>query len=338
MKRSIKIVLPIKSLFLAFLLIGSNFAQSQVERKIMVEHFTNTRCSICASKNPGLVTNLKNNPKVQHISYHPSSPYSSCVLNKHDVMANDDRTKYYSIYGGTPRLVLQGKALSTSTNFSSGTLFSSAEGKMSAISVRVENIKQGNDSLTAKISVKTEATHSLSNMHLYVVAVEDTVFYNAPNGEKTHYDVFRKVLIDQDITLASNVGDSVVFFARSANHMDWQAGRMYVAAMVQSNDTKEMEQSNNSKSQSKPVLSVSNEIATEFVQVFPNPASESIKLSSTIPGQKQFRVLDISGKLIQAGSFTNVRNIDVAAYKNGMYFIEIESDKGLFSKKVQVLH
>jgi len=80
---------------------------AQVQKNVVVEHFTNTRCGICASRNPGFFTNLNNNPDVIHLAIHPSSPYSSCVFNQHNSVDNDDRTNYYGIYGGTPRLVVQ---------------------------------------------------------------------------------------------------------------------------------------------------------------------------------------------------------------------------------------
>ncbi len=44
---------------------------------------------------------------VVHVSYHPISLYSNCQFNQLNPQENDDRTKYYGVFGSTPRLVIQ---------------------------------------------------------------------------------------------------------------------------------------------------------------------------------------------------------------------------------------
>lgn len=90
---------------------------AQVPRNIIVEHFTNTKCSVCASRNPGFQTNLNAHPDVRQISIHPSSPYSTCLLSQQNTVDNDARTNYYGVYGGTPRLVINGTVISASVNY-----------------------------------------------------------------------------------------------------------------------------------------------------------------------------------------------------------------------------
>jgi hypothetical protein len=70
------------TLFAASLLLNLGLIYAQVAKKTIVEHFTNTKCSICASRNPGFHTNLNANPAIQSISIHPSSPYSTCFLSQ----------------------------------------------------------------------------------------------------------------------------------------------------------------------------------------------------------------------------------------------------------------
>src|SRR5260221_7207968 len=78
---------------------------AQVAKKIIVEHFTNTDCSICAALDPGFYANLNAHPGVLHLSIHPSAPYPNGLLYKQNATANDARTNYYGVYGSTPRLV-----------------------------------------------------------------------------------------------------------------------------------------------------------------------------------------------------------------------------------------
>ena len=70
-----------KNLLFSNFLFLSIFGISQVQQNVIIEHFTNTRCGICGVRNPGLYTNISEYPEIIHIAFHPSSPYSTCVLN-----------------------------------------------------------------------------------------------------------------------------------------------------------------------------------------------------------------------------------------------------------------
>src|SRR5688572_14710898 len=96
------------------ILVVSTFAQTP--RQVIVEHFTNTRCSICASKNPGFYSLLHGSyPQVLHIAYHPSAPYSNCYFSLQNPTENNSRTNYYGVYGSTPRAVIQGNVIPIKT-------------------------------------------------------------------------------------------------------------------------------------------------------------------------------------------------------------------------------
>ena len=110
---------------------------SQVPKKVVVEHFTNTNCSICASRNPGFYTNLHNQTGILHLAVHPSSPYPNCLLYQQNGTANDARTNYYGIYGSTPRLVINGNVISGGTNYSSSSIFTPYLGLTSPASIRI---------------------------------------------------------------------------------------------------------------------------------------------------------------------------------------------------------
>jgi hypothetical protein len=70
-----------------------------------------------------------------HMAVHPSRPYASCVLSQHNPTENDDRAKYYGIFGGTPRVVVQGEAKPVSQNFGAKSLYSDELGDSSAIGI-----------------------------------------------------------------------------------------------------------------------------------------------------------------------------------------------------------
>src|SRR5215207_809064 len=100
-----------KVLFAASLLIAIS-AVAQVPKKIMVEHFTNTKCPVCTARNPGFYANFNSQPNVLHLAVHPSQPYSACLLYQQNAAENNLRTQYYSgVFGSTPRLVINGNII-----------------------------------------------------------------------------------------------------------------------------------------------------------------------------------------------------------------------------------
>lgn len=224
-------------------MLGST-AFAQVPRKIVVEHFTNTVCGICAFRNPPFYVNLANQGDALHIAYHPSAPYSSCILNQHNVAGNDDRTLYYNTYGSTPDFFFQG--VFTIGDVSLPTVFDPYEGMTSPATIRIVQTAIETDSINVRVVVETNSTHSLAPQRLYVALVEDTVFYNAPNGENEHYDVFRTALTPASgisAILPATVGDSLNLDVTVATRPDWDLDRMYAIAILQDATTKAVEQS-----------------------------------------------------------------------------------------------
>jgi hypothetical protein len=176
------------------------------------------------------------------------------------------------------------------------------------------------------VVLRVTENHSLTDMNLYIAAAEDTVFYNAPNGEKTHYNVFRKVLINQSVQLPSAVGDSIVLFARTDMDSDWEAERMFAIAMLQNSSTKSMEQVEWSKGQEaeQTTLSVAKQEKYAY-QVYPNPATSILYLSAMSSGNTEYRVLNLEGQTVLSGAFISEAQISLEGLKSGMYFISLAS-------------
>jgi hypothetical protein len=305
-------------------------SQAQVAKKVVVEHFTNTICSNCASRNPGFFTNLDNHPEVLHLAIHPSSPYSSCLLNQHNVVENDGRTNYYSIYGGTPRLVVQGNVIGAGTNYGSASIFSPHTGTTSPASIRVAQSKFGSDSLRVTVSVKAESEHSLGALRLLVALAEDTIFYNAPNGETEHYNVFRKSLSGfegQQIYLPLVVGDSVQFTASTPMSQDWDPERIFTMVILQEETSKEVVQAEAVS----PALNSSTPIEDEFqlsFRVFPNPARETLQIESEAKGPLQGQLFSLLGRQISQFTFQNQFSLDVRDLNSGVYWLRFRDEDG----------
>lgn len=300
---------------------------AQVPQKVVVEHFTNTLCSVCASRNPGFNSNLNNQSGVIRLSVHPSSPYSACLLNQHNVADNDGRTNFYGIYGSTPRLVIQGTNIPTSANYSASSLFTPYIGQTSPASIRINQTRFGNDSIRAEIIIKTEAAHNLGNLALFVALAEDTVFYNAPNGEIRHYNVLRKALTTVSgvsLSLPANVGDSVVFTFSSPNNPAWNFMRINTFAILQEAGNKAVVQAEYYPSQNTSPNAVEEAHAPAF-SVFSTGLLLVVRDELfTLP--RTLTLFDASGRIVlQQLLVQSYSETDLSALAEGIYYYSISS-------------
>ncbi|MCH2043052.1 MAG: T9SS type A sorting domain-containing protein [Saprospiraceae bacterium] len=330
---------------LAILGLCSEFGFSQINKKIIVEHFTNTRCGICANRNPGFYSNLNNQADAIHLSIHPSSPYSSCVFNQHNVSENDARTNYYGIYGSTPRLVINGEVISANTNYGAASLFDPYENQTSAAEIKIEQEKFGADSIQTTVTVYTVGTHNLDTLSLFVSMVEEIVFYNAPNGESTHHDVFRKALTSttgMGILLPTTVGDSLSYSFTQTVDADWDVSKMYVLATLQEKTNKALvqAQSIDPDSTSTTVVGAPTSISTTQneafkVNIFPNPSQNFVNVQLENGGtQSQLELWTMNGQLIQQQVLEHTLELDITMLPKGIYLIKIQNEKGSYTQKL----
>jgi hypothetical protein len=331
-----KTKMKVFQMFLA-VMAGCTSLQAQVPKKVVVEHFTNTLCSVCASRNPGFNTNLNAQNGVIRLSVHPSSPYSSCVLNQHNVADNDGRTNYYGIYGSTPRLVIQGVTIPTSASYNAASLFTPYIGQTSPASLRIAQTRFGNDSIRSVIIVKTEAAHSLGSLQLFVALAEDTIFYNAPNGEMRHYTVLRKALSGVSgvaLNLPANIGDSLVFIFSSLSNSAWDFARINTFVVLQQTQNKEVVQAEYFPAQNTLPTSVF-ESPQESVQVYSTGTALVVNQPAVI-SPRTIRLYDISGRIVWQQALTSSSEvIDWNALTEGMYLYMItEENKFIQSGKV----
>ncbi len=227
---------------------------SQQTQTVIVEHFTNTRCSICAARNPAFYDLLDDYPEVLHIAYHPSSPYSTCIFSQHNPVENDARTNYYGIYGGTPRVVVQGEIIQPQNPLLMASQIEEKLGQSANYSVSVEQI-QSNDQEAEVAIVIRKTGSSETELSLYAVIAEKEIDYNSPNGETVHHDVFRKVLIDVPVSLL-NIGDSLILNESYSIDNEWIANQMYVAVMLQDVSSKSILQSASFRTTVKPTINI----------------------------------------------------------------------------------
>lgn len=72
------------------------------------------------------------------------------------------------------------------------------------------------------------------------------------------------------------------------------------------------------------------------VGVYPNPAYNSIRIvNNSNERVKQISIFNLSGQLMLQ-TYTADKKIDVSAFNSGMYIVQIETEKSVYSKKLMV--
>lgn len=330
----------IKTLFSIVVFMAlSAMVYAQIPQKVIVEHFTNTRCSICASssKNPAFYDNLANHPGVLHISYHPSSPYSNCFFNLHNPSENDDRTKYYGTFGSTPDLIVQGKLNPLSTPFGSPDVFSPYLNQTAAFTIEILQTKTLDEKIEATVNLTTVIEHNYTGGQFLIALAEKVVNYDAPNGEDVHYDVFRKALtdIEGDAIDLPAVGESVTFSYAIDKDEAWDFSQMFVYAILNDPESKEVLQSE-AADPSDNVTSTDESALFLNATIYPNPVQDILQINLDQGVRAEMEILNAAGSVLEQVSFETTAIVSVNDFAPGIYFLKIESEKGRLFHKVIV--
>ncbi|PQJ12847.1 hypothetical protein CJD36_003640 [Flavipsychrobacter stenotrophus] len=327
-----------KHIAIAVLGLNSFYSHAQQVPKVVVaEHFTNTWCSICASKNPPFFANLANFSQVLHVAYHPSAPYPGCPLSMHNASEADARTNFYGIYGGTPRVVIQGNVLGSGTSFADPNIFSSVSGSTSSFVMAVDLSRIGTDSLQAEIRIRKTDTSSLTSAMLYAVATEDTVVLASgnANGEPRNYDVFRKSFVGNasiSVTLPAAVGDSIVIAKRIATSSVWVLSRMTATAMLQDANKVAIQAVRSAKIPQTSGIDVANN--TDLIEVYPNPATSQLFIKKLPSSTMRYQMINLSGSVVSNGEVdSSLSFIAVDQLPAGIYVLSL-SGAGMMYRSV----
>ncbi len=317
----------------AFTVAALSLANAQnVPQYVLTEHFTNSRCSVCASRNPAFYTLIgQHESEVHHLSVHPSVPYSNCVFYLANPTENNQRTGFYDI-SGTPRVVLNGTLVPLAAQLLPAATLNAALGQTSPVYVQVTETGS-----TVNVRIHTVGTKPAGDYVLYTAFAEKEVNYNAPNGENLHHDVFRDMLsnIDGDPITLPETGQSVAYQYTKTTSPDWNPAQMYGLAWVQNTQDKVVL---NSGTKFDPVVSGLDEAPQATLQISPNPASD--RLYAVIPDGEPVaaEIFAVNGSLVQADYTVNGNQVvmDVATLESGIYFVRVKSESGTFTGKIVI--
>ncbi len=314
----------------------SAVASSQTPKRIVAEHFTNSRCSSCAGQNPSFNNTLAANPGILRISYHPTSPFASCIFAQHNPSENDARTNFYGLYGSTPRVAVNGSPLSNNPNpFQNPNLYVPYQNQTSPFQLKMEQKKEA-DTLRIRCVLTSLAEPPSGSLRLYAAVAEDTVFYNSPNGENRHYNVFRKTFFGPDgITFAAPpLGDSLVWEGKMGRNQVWNFSRIFAYSIVQNVANRLLQQSHYTRPSDQTLTRVKNSVSQPEFEIFSKSDIGHYKIRLKESGLIKVVLLDALGRRVHAipGSFTS--EADFSLKKPGIYFLKLEVNGRQITKKL----
>lgn len=320
---------------LFFILCYNSNMEAQVPKKIFVEHFTNTLCSFCASRNPGFYSNLNNQNDVIHLSIHSGTPYTQCLLYQQNASPSDARRFYYGI-AGTPSFVMNGLSIPAASDYSQASLFTPFKSQTSPISIRMEQQKYGSDSIKVRVIVKTEASHSLGTEQLWVGLAEDSVFYAAPNGEGQHYDVYRANLGFVPINIPAAVGDSLVYAYTAFSTVNWDFNRIFAFAMVQNTSNKSVTQSEATSPNTNNLTTNIYKLESQLngVMVYPNPTTTDLNVVLENDVETRAVLYNTIGQVVRQVQFQGSTELSLGDLSKGIYIIHLSNKEGMATRKV----
>lgn len=313
-------------LWIALLLSTSVYAQ--VPRQVVVEHFTNTLCGICASRNPGFYQNLIDHPQVLHMAVHPSRPYSSCLLHQHNPTENDDRAKHYEgVFIATPRIVVQGVPVSPGQNYGSPDVFAPYLDQQSDVALSVQELRYGADSVAVEVTVEHVSNANLTEARLFIAYNEDTVFYAGPNGEDEHYGVFRERLTEAegDVISIPAVGNTVVVRRSVIPRADWDTSRMVALAILTPTDDVTVLQAAETSVVSEGTVTTNvSSVGQVAFSISPNPSQGRVTLHHP---QHDVVILDLQGRSLQSiAQPYDGQQVDLDMLPVGLYILRHGQD------------
>jgi len=316
-------------------------AQENNKRYVFLEHFTNTSCSICASRNPTFRSTILDeyqDMEVIHVEYHPSVPYSNDVFYVQNPDENEDRRNYYGV-NGTPRLFVLGEQAPLGSQLLPLSTLEAVLGQTTAVEIDVQEIKNGTNR-TVNIDLNALENVPAGDWRLRVIVVERVIEQTTNNGETEHHNVFRKVLNTWEgsalsISAAAETQNLTFDYTLET---DWQDDQIYAIAFLQKDDTKEVLNVGSSWNKQQFVGIDANTNQEISFALSPNPATDflTIEYDRNLANNSILEIYDVSGALVKTykmAASQNENTIAIDELSEGVYIAFLKNENASVAKR-----
>ena len=217
-----------------------------VQKKILVEFFTNAGCTPCIAAHHYLdgITALSgvtvNDTNVIILSYHTKYPYLGDIIYLANIPQNQGRSDYYGI-NFTPQGRLEGINMN---QFSSSGWTAQMNAELNApifLDISLSNTyNQATDSGSVTVNISLVNAFPSTDNVLHIIITENNIPYpNAPNGITSPDDVMRNMitgLSGEPITIGQTNSVTKPYVISPA----WNEDECFVMAFVQNPTTREV--------------------------------------------------------------------------------------------------
>ena len=318
---------------------------SQEDRKVLVEIFTNSHCSLCPTAH-NIIDNYlagPNGDKISYIYYHMVYPYSDDQLYIDSMEDSDARDNYYNPVSATPQGWFDGIHQGSSSGWAA--TLDNLVGTQSPLKIILSGTRN-----TTRFNISAELTRTGNiednDLAIYFIAVED-LYYDGRNTVSNHKHVMRKMLPTPDgQSFSINLNETKEIPLTINLDPLWDSDSLSVVVFVQSAASKTIYQSETISYSDLTVTSVGNndELPTEFVleQNYPNPFNPSTKIKFAIP-QSSFVTLEVFNALGEKVNVLVSEELNAGTYNydwnasnltSGIYFYTIQAGEFVETKKM----
>ena len=311
------------ALLLASFLFLSLTTFAQVQKRVMVEHFTQASCAPCAAQNPAFNQLLFDNyEKVVALKYQTSWPGFD-PMNEDNPGEVADRVAYYGVTG-VPNVILGGTLDAGTAGQVTVDQIDGVHAEMTPLDMELtHSLSDDLDSIFVTCVIKNvteQDTFFRPNAVLHTAIMEQELLFPTPPGstsETDFYNVMRKMLPNSEGTPIGLIpsGDSVVVeFAEPLPDYLYDYSQIGVVAFVQSNNDKEVHQAAISETLGQPAgfLDLALDVQADEPDTY---CQEELMVSSVVEN---------------AGS-TEINSFDLTLFANGEE-IETQSFDGALTE------
>jgi hypothetical protein len=327
-------------------------------RKVLGELITNTGCSPCKPANDTLDAIYASNPEeLVFIRYHGWWPSSGDPFYQANIPENQARIYYYGA-DYAPHFHINGSVDGgSSRNEWRSMLQDQHDNTRAPLTITLTG---DYDTLTQDWTIIAElfGTGKITdtNLKLRYAITEDSIHYNAPNGQTIFHQVFRDMFPNTSgVPITIDHGQTVVDTQDFTVNPSWVGRNCYVAVFLQNDDNHKVLQSNKIALTAFPGIQegqTTTDLKTYHLNLQPNPFVGETRISFAVGDQVRnvsLKIYDATGKLIkdlpiETSDFrqltqvlwngTNDRGQNLPA---GIYFVKLSADEQIVIKKLVLL-
>jgi hypothetical protein len=226
---------------------NSVYIPQPVNKKVLVEFFTNAGCNPCIAAHHYLdqlsanIGTTINDTSVIIISYHTKYPYIFDSLYRANIPHNQGRSDYYSI-NFTPQGRLDGNInMGQFSSINWGALINAEFNTTAYLSIMLSNSFNSNtDSGTVTAEIELLNALPASDNVVHVIISENEVSYiTSPNGITKPNDVMRFMVTGEDGEPV-NIGQNITVVKNYGLAQNWNKNKCYLTVFVQSASSKQV--------------------------------------------------------------------------------------------------